>query len=58
MFDKNGKFDIDAAVADLKEKGLWTECHEKGHDLESQDNQVCKRCGLDFEPIVKELCGE
>lgn len=42
-------------VERLKKEGKWTECHEHGHDIESMDNLICKRCGKDFNQLVEAL---
>lgn len=31
-----------------KEAGLWTDCDDKGHDLPSIHDMVCRRCNSDF----------
>ena len=49
--------DIDAKIAEMKAKGEWTECHEKGHDMDSPQHLVCLRCGEDFEYLALALEG-
>lgn len=48
---------IAALVQDLKDKGEWTECHEKGCDLpEDPEQQLeCSRCGANYEDVVEAI---
>lgn len=46
---------LEEHIAKLKREGKWTMCHEFGHDLKSRDNLVCKNCGEDFEPALKNI---
>ena len=46
---------LEEHIEQLKREGKWTDCHEYGHDIESKDNLVCKRCGQDFEHLVQEI---